>query len=176
MLQPRRPNEQRHALRSRVTIGYCSSDILLWKAAGATNGATGKFFDLRRFTRTRFDEPVRGGGQLEYWFEQSLMAFLRQSDLQRASRVDVLSDVSRQSPCYDSVVQQIGTGKAWLALGWRQYMHWFRQTESAIQERVPDVDAVLAQAEDNWEVLKAKKVLMEEVANDGRWLRPWRGR
>src|SRR5580704_15281584 len=67
-----------------VTVGFSSSDMVLWKAAGATNCATGKFFNLRRFTRTRFEEPRgQGGGQLPYWFEESLMAFLRQSDVQR---------------------------------------------------------------------------------------------
>ena len=68
----------------KVTVGFLSSDVLLWKAAGASHCATGKFFNLRRFTRTRFEEPRgQGGGQLPYWFEESLMAFLRQSDVQR---------------------------------------------------------------------------------------------
>ena len=68
----------------KVTVGFSSSDVLLWKAAGASHCATGKLFNLRRFTRTRFEEPRgQGGGQLPYWFEESLMAFLRQSDVQR---------------------------------------------------------------------------------------------
>ena len=40
-----------------VTVSFCSSDMLLWKAAGATNCASGKFFNLRRFTLSRFEEP-----------------------------------------------------------------------------------------------------------------------
>lgn len=40
-----------------VTVGFSSSDVLLWKAAGASHCATGKFFNLRRFTKARFEEP-----------------------------------------------------------------------------------------------------------------------
>ena len=47
-----------------VTVGFSSSDVLLWKAAGASHCATGKFFNLRRFTRARFEEPGQGGGQI----------------------------------------------------------------------------------------------------------------
>jgi hypothetical protein len=48
--------------------------MILWKAAGATNCATGKFFNLRRFTISRFEEPdSSGGGQLGYWFEKALL-------------------------------------------------------------------------------------------------------
>lgn len=42
----------------RVLVGFCSSELLLWKTAGATSCATGKFFNLRRFTLSRFMEPV----------------------------------------------------------------------------------------------------------------------
>src|SRR5579872_2303056 len=76
-----------HALETNdvpVLIGFCSSDVLLWKAAGASCCASGKFFNLRRFTKQRFEEPsATGGGQLPYWFEEALMAFLRQGDLIR---------------------------------------------------------------------------------------------
>ncbi|MFZ6711597.1 hypothetical protein [Undibacterium sp. TC9W] len=47
----------------QVIIGFCAADLILWKFAGAVNFATGKFFNLRRFTATRFDEPKGGGGQ-----------------------------------------------------------------------------------------------------------------
>ena len=33
----------------QVTVGYSSTDFLLWKFAGAENCCTGKFFNLRRF-------------------------------------------------------------------------------------------------------------------------------
>jgi hypothetical protein len=40
-----------------VIVGFTSSDMVLWKAAGASSCATGKFFNLRRFTSSRFEEP-----------------------------------------------------------------------------------------------------------------------
>jgi hypothetical protein len=69
----------------RVTVASCSSEMILWKAAGATNCATGKFFNLR-FTISRFEQPdSSGGGQLGYWFQEALLGFLRQSDLLRVN-------------------------------------------------------------------------------------------
>lgn len=58
----------------RVLVGFSSSDLILWKHAGASDCASGKFFNLRRFTRARFEEPGSGGGQLPYWFEEALIA------------------------------------------------------------------------------------------------------
>ena len=70
-----------------ILVSHCSSDMLLVKAAGENHAATGKFFNLRRFTRGRFEEPgEKGGGQIPYWFEQSLLAFLRQADILRLRR------------------------------------------------------------------------------------------
>ena len=42
----------------RTLVGFCSSDLMLWRHAGATDCATGKFFNLRRFTRSRFEEAL----------------------------------------------------------------------------------------------------------------------
>lgn len=82
----------------RILVGYSSSDMLLWRHAGATDCATGKFFNLRRFLRSRFEEPAGGGGQLPYWFEESLIAFLRESDLIRVQKANLLSDSSLRNP------------------------------------------------------------------------------
>ncbi len=72
-MEPRReladPEELKGAMRliatlesggQRVTVAFSSSEMVLWKAASATNCATGKFFNLRRFTISRFDEPMEG--------------------------------------------------------------------------------------------------------------------
>ena len=40
------------------------------------------------------DEPSQGGGQLPYWYEESLVAFLRESDVPRLQRRGELSDAS----------------------------------------------------------------------------------
>src|SRR5258708_6315723 len=81
---------ERHGMP--VTVGFCSTDILLWKTAGASACASGKFFNLRRFTRQRFEESVEGGGQLPYWFEEGVLAFLRLGDLLQIRKLDLLSD------------------------------------------------------------------------------------
>src|SRR5690606_20601909 len=64
----------------RVVVGFVATDVILWKSAGATACATGKFFNLRRFTPSRWEPPGQGGGQVPYWAEEALMAFLRESD------------------------------------------------------------------------------------------------
>ncbi len=64
-------------------VGCCGPEAILYTVAGATACATGKFFNLRRFTPGRFDEPSGGGGQLAYWFEESFLAYLREPDLVR---------------------------------------------------------------------------------------------
>ncbi|MHB8999620.1 MAG: hypothetical protein ACYC9N_08945, partial [Thermoanaerobaculia bacterium] len=74
-----------------VLVGFTSTDAVLWKAAGATSCATGKYFNLRRFTRSRFEEPPGGGGQLPYWVEESLFAYLRETDILRASKAALIS-------------------------------------------------------------------------------------
>jgi hypothetical protein len=69
------------ATKRPVVVSHCSSDMLLFKAAGAAHCATGKFFNLRRYTKSRYDLSPGGGGQLPYWFEHNLLAFLRQEDV-----------------------------------------------------------------------------------------------
>lgn len=46
-----------------MLVGFASTDVVLWKAAGAKACATGKFANLRRFTTNRFNEP-------EDWFAE----------------------------------------------------------------------------------------------------------
>ncbi len=159
----------------RVTVGYSSSDMLLWKHAGALNCATGKFFNLRRFTRSRFEEPASGGGQQPYWFEEQLLAFLREGDLIRIARAGLLSDSSSRNPFAAGILAKVNgsTGGAWLGDSWRQYLWWFADAEarvSAGDEGV--VPAMLTGAEAGWRQI-AGKVPMEERPNDGAWIRQW---
>jgi hypothetical protein len=160
----------------RILVGFCSSDILLWKAAGASSCATGKFFNLRRFTSSRFEEPTQGGGQLPYWFEESLLGFLRESDLLRVSATGLLSPSSGENPYSQQILSKLteAPGSAWVGLGWRQFMYWFMNVENRLHRGEITVRDLLRQAEENWQTLEDSDVLMEEVRNDGRWLRPWR--
>jgi hypothetical protein len=163
-----------------VTVGFCSSDILLWKTAGASGCASGKFFNLRRFTRQRFEEPAEGGGQLPYWFEENLMAFLRQGDLLRVRKYGLLSETSRRNPFGQQILAQIDEAertrtklKPWLAISWRQFLYWFADVEKRLSEGAVQAKQLLAAADANWSKLDKEKVLMEERGNDGTWVRAW---
>lgn len=160
----------------KVLVGFSSSDMLLWKAAGATSCATGKFFNLRRFTASRFDEPSGGGGQLPYWLEESLLAFLRESDVVRVEREGLLSDASRANPFAAEILDRLRThpGTAWLALAWRQFLYWFADAEARLTADRAVAGALAKTAEGNWLHLDDRDVLMEEPRNDGSWVRPWR--
>jgi len=163
-------------------ISHCSSEMLMMKAAGASNCASGKFFNLRRFTRSRFDEQLdTGGGQLPYWFEQGLLAFLRRADIARLQRsgFDGFLGIGASGNTFaKEIFSQFlnEPQKPWLALSWRQYLAWFYLTEGqlSVSEAPAIVSTWLKEAEQRWEQLDAKSVLLEERRNDGRWIRPWR--
>ena len=188
-VEPRReladPEELKGAMRliatleeggQQVTVSTCSSDMVLWKAAGATNCATGKFFNLRRFTISRFDEPNGGGGgQLGYWFEESLLAFLRQSDLLRIEARGLISAASKENPFSKPILESIPAKKAWVALGWRHYMYWFADAEFRLQSSAVSAEELVTLADSNWGAIETAKprLFMEERQNDGAWIRQW---
>ena len=123
----------------RVTVGSCSSEMVLWKAAGASHCASGKFFNLRRFTMSRFDEPNGGGGgQLGYWFEESLLCFLRQSDLLRVQGKGLLSEASRANPFSANILETFRRRRH----GWRWHgaiSSTGLQTQSIAWQQVPSL-------------------------------------
>ncbi|HTA24725.1 MAG TPA: hypothetical protein VK763_14430 [Terriglobales bacterium] len=163
------------AAGQRVLVGFCSSELLLWKAAGATSCATGKFFNLRRFTLSRFMEPSGGGGQLPYFFEEALLAFLRQSDLLRIQQRGMLSAASNANPFTKPIFEFIPQGKAWVALGWRQFLYWFADVEERLRAGAATAEDLVLQADANWGLVQQKpEVIMEERPNDGQWVRQWR--
>jgi len=158
-----------------VIVGFASSDMVLWKAAGASACATGKFFNLRRFTSSRFEEPSGGGGQIPYWFEESLMAYLRESDVIRVRKAGILSEASQINPFGRNILELMDKkpGKAWLATSWRQYLYAFADLENRIDSKLVDVGKLLEDAESNWMIL-GDKVFMEEIKNNGDWVKSWR--
>lgn len=164
-----------------LTVAYSSSDMILFKAAGATNCCTSKFFNLRRFTMSRFDEPpTGGGGQLPYWFEHNLLAFIREADIRRLQRDGyghiiggLYSDSRSGRRVFDTLDNN--PGEAWLGKSWRQYLSWFGKTEQEVSAKgFPAVREWLRTAERHWQELEDDEVLMDEPRNDGSWIRPWR--
>jgi hypothetical protein len=163
-----------------VIVGFCSSDLILWKAAGASSCASGKFFNLRRFTRQRFEEPLEGGGQLPYWFEEGLLAFLRQGDIVRARRQDLISKASLSNPFSMQILERMDEAersrakvRPWQAISWRQFLYWFADVEARLSKSRMTTEDLLTEADANWTKLDKAKVLMEERGNDGTWIRNW---
>jgi hypothetical protein len=115
-----------------VLVGCSSSDVILWKAAGATSCATGKFGNLRRFTPGRFNEQEETGRVVPYWFEETLLAFIRMTDIVRIQHHG-LAEVGA-NPFAAEILSQYASdpAKAWVGLGWRQYMHWFADVEQRL--------------------------------------------
>lgn len=159
----------------RVLVGFCSSDLVLWKYAGAADCASGKFFNLRRFTPARFEEPAGGGGQLPYWVEESLFAFLRESDLIRVRRARLLSDSSIRNSFGQEILAQLDSapGTPWLARSWRQYLWWFADLEHRLTLDPSIANLLLREADEAWGRIE-NIILMEERSNSGAWLRSWR--
>lgn len=160
----------------RVIVGFCSSDVILWKAAGASVCATGKYFNLRRYTNSRFAEPTEGGQQLPYWFEESLLAFLRESDVVRVRNQQALSAETLSNPFSTEILNVLDStpGEPWLALSWRQYMYAFCDLEERIQNGSTNINDLLRNAERTWLSLEDADILMEEPRNNGEWIRAWR--
>jgi hypothetical protein len=113
---------------------------------------------------------------VSYWFEESLMAFLRESDLARVRREALLSEHSLRNPYGQEIIELIEDRRrrAWVGTGWRQYMYWFADFEARVAGGDAYPKSVLAAAEGTWAKLEDKGVLMEKPQNDGGWLRPWR--
>jgi hypothetical protein len=104
-----------------VIVAFCSSDMILWKYAGAKGCATGTFFNLRRVTKAQFEEPKGSGGrQVDYWFEEGLLAFTRQRELLRLrdKKLRVLSETDR-NPFTKEILTNLLSDKPkrWLSLG-----------------------------------------------------------
>ena len=164
-----------------VIVGNCSSDMILFKAAGASSCSTGKFFNLRRFTKSRYEEPAVGGGQLPYWFEHSLLAFLREGDVLRLLNegfAELVSTAHSDNYWGAKILKhfQESPGDPWLAMSWRHYLSWFGKTEAELStpDTLPLVEQWLKAGEKNWLALEDDDLLFDEMRNDGSWLRPWR--
>lgn len=163
-----------------VLVGFCSSDLILWKAAGASSCASGKFFNLRRFTRERFEEPkAAGGGQLPYWFEESLLAFTREPDLLLLRKHGMLSEASMRNPFGQEILAKMeqarvtGKKKAWLGESWRHFLYWFADVEGRLDAGTATAHGLLTAADKNWLRLDKLRILPVERSNDGSWVRSW---
>ena len=164
-----------------VLVSHCSADMVLFKAAGATHCATGKYFNLRRFTRSRYEETDSGGKLIAYWFEQGLLAFLRGADVLRILKAGfngIVGVGDSRNDWSQTIQDQFASDpdKPWVKYGWRQYLSWFGKAELRLSTLTPEalVQAWLVTAEQNWLDLEDAGVLVDEPRNQGQWVRSWR--
>ncbi len=159
-----------------VTVGFTSSEMLLWKAAGAQNIASGKFFNLRRFTLGRWDEDAKKGGKsMWYWFEPSLLAFLREADLRRFMRELPISESHASNPYSQIILEKLrGLEQApWLADSWRQFLCWFAHCESDVGNDIHKAGHMLEHAAGAWKQVGEMRLKFEDERNNGAWVRAW---
>jgi hypothetical protein len=165
-----------------IIVSHCSSDLLLYKYAGADHCATGKFFNLRRFTESRFEESSGGGGQLSYWFEHGILAFLREPDLLRIANTELRiigTDFSNNAWSKEilDIIQENKISeepKPWLGYGWRQYLSTFCLMEKEVGSHKEIVKEWINRAENNWRLINSPGLFPEEPHNDGSWLPVWK--
>lgn len=160
----------------RITVGFTSSEMVLWKAAGAANVATGKFFNLRRFTRGRWDEEESSGGRnIPYWFEPALLAFIREADLRRYMAEFPIDPSHDTNSFSKSILEKLDSSerKAWVADSWRQFLYWFAHCESVIGNDFAKGSEMVSNAVDTWHAVKGAKLRFEEERNNGDWVRAW---
>jgi len=120
-----------------VFVAFCSSEFILWKYAGAKMFATGKFFNLRRFTSSRFDEPSGGGGQLPYWLEKSLVAYLREGDVLRLKKENLLDLDYLKNPFSVEILEKLENepGTPWLGLSWKNYLYAVAELDAELDDQ-----------------------------------------
>jgi len=163
-----------------VFVSHCSSDMILFKAAGADIVATGKFFNLRRFTKSRFDTPAEGGGQLPYYFSHGLLTFIKSDDLVQLigdGYNDFIEVGFSNNYWANEILDQIRSEpeQPWLANSWRQYLSWFGKTEMFLSENNTQKTVIswLEEADKRWKKLDEDEFLLFERSNDGAWIRHW---
>ena len=104
------------------------------------------------------------------------MAFLREDDVLRLRKAQLLSAASLSNPYCGEILSVFDAGReqAWLSLGWKQYLYWFMDFEMRQESGQIDPDDVLSESEHVWQELDSRNIFMDERRNDGAWLRPWR--
>ena len=137
------------------------------KAAGASGCASGKFFNLRRFTRSRFDErrKVGAGNSLSVRAQPSRIS--READTARLGGLGFGQSLGGADSEHLGVdyrpVRRIIRGKAWIASSWRQYLAWFAGAEKRLT--APDAASLAS----SWlREAEIRRLQMEERASSGR--------
>ena len=160
----------------RLLVGCTSTEMILWKAAGVQNVASGKFFNLRRFTLGRWDDDASTGGRnISYWFEPTLLAFLREADVRRFMKELPICPSHRSNPYSQRILDKLKEAEytPWLADSWRQFLYWFAQCEADLGSDTRTAQSLLERATATWHNITEQKLRFEEERNTGEWVRAW---
>jgi hypothetical protein len=161
----------------RVHVAFCAHDMLLWKAAGASDVSTGKWMNVRRFSPGRWREEDAQGRQIPYWNEPQLLTLLRDQDHLRLFNAGWYAgyDFDANSPAGQMhELLTSGSGKPWLKLSWLQYLRWFSSTEANLAD--PSIaERLLVDSDNKWAEVEALRIPMVDRFNDGTHTRIWLG-
>lgn len=162
---------------TRVLVAFSGLDMILWKAAGASGVASGKFFNLRRFVPGRFEEDgAEGGRVVPYWTDTRLITWLREDDIRLLDKNALIDRPDVIANPYSERILEIldaGTGEPWVRYGWRQYLYWFQETEAAISNDSKIAKMMLRNADSAWGNVNDSEIYLYDRQNTGDWIRPW---
>ena len=192
------------SVQRATLVGFCGPEMILWKSAGAESVATGKYVNQQRWSIERWGPKKSGGaGNTSYYFEESLLTWLRTEDIIELDRLNyrlgldadpmlpVIRDyveALRKDPRHTRPVLQDGkpvldkSGKprketlgaaAWTKQGWLQWLWWFAYTERRLTDGEITARALVQTAIVNWARLRQKGFRAVDDDNDGAWLPSW---
>lgn len=160
----------------RVHVAFSGHDAIVWKYAGATDVSSGKFWNVRRFSPTRwFDEEKSVKTTVPYWNESPLLACLRDTDVLRLDREGWYDTRTfRNNPASARIlgILRSQSGLPWTADSWIQYLRWLSNADRRCKSP-DDAEALLERADSRWTVLDKKKILMLDRQTNGDHVRLW---
>ncbi len=188
----------------KFIVGFCGPEMILWKAAGAEAAATGKYGNQQRFDIARFGGAASGGvGTTAYYFEESLLTWLRTEDIVRLDALGyplglrhdpflpgirtMIADLRANPPRY---VPRTGrNGKPLLHKNGKPKMRrvgppewtslgwrqwlWWFADAEARLESGASARTMVDTAMRNWQWLRVRHFLPSDKVMDGRWLPVW---
>ncbi len=159
----------------RVKVAFVGHDAVLWKFSGAHDVASGKFWNLRRFSPGRWqEEPASVKTQVSWWNEGSLLTCLREENVLRLDRAGWFDKRTfKNNPAGKRILHTLrqGTGRAWTAESWVQFLRWICNIDRLLIDS-ETAEAFLRRSDRRWVELDAARILFDRD-NDGRHVRTW---
>lgn len=156
-----------------VTVGYASSDVILWKYAGADYCATGKFHNLRRFNNLRWEDIVTGGAMLPYYFSNEFMAFFRKDDMLRLNEEGLLQAGFDNLSSEFLLKAETNSPKNLIKIGWLLYLRWFGTLAQLVDQNQLGVKDYLLRVKQTWSDFRSYRIPLTESENTGFWVESW---